>query len=416
MNKNSFQIPQPKKIKVASITPFWRFRDYFDFFYNILFKNSEQLKLNISQSIKNIHNIDFDFSYFFDSGKSAIYFSLLALGLSKGDKVIIPSFTCRAVLFALFEAKVEPILMDIDDDYNLDLLALSALNDLEGIKAIILPNMYGKINSNYKLINKIKRKGIIVIEDNATSFGSTYSSEIISDAVIYSFNTGKMINGSGGGIVFLRNKVNSSLLRQVNDSQMSKVLIRFIRNLITLRYRKKLSPIINLIRDKNKNQLTLDDYYSVKDQNINKVQKYFNCKNVSLFNLSLVDSQLRSYEKVKFLYIDLFQKYNSKLELSSRLNHNEMPNYFVLEIDKKINRYALGSFLSSKGIEVFWSYFPIHKIQIYKDIKFIGSLAATNKKWSNFLYMPFNVFVKETDVELVCNLYKNFVSKCEHDK
>jgi dTDP-4-amino-4,6-dideoxygalactose transaminase len=197
-------------------------------------------------------------------------------------------------------------------------------------------------------------------------------------------------------------------LNQVNESKKSKVLIRFIRDLITLRYRKKSSYIINLLRNKNKNQLSLDDYYSLKDEKSHKNQKYFNCRNISLLNLLLVDSQLRDFGKMKHLYMDLLQKYNSKLGLSSRLNQDEVPNYFVLEIDKKIDRYALGSFLSSIGIEVFWSYFPIHKIKIYKDIKSIGNLTMTNKKWCNFLYLPFNLFVKEADVEFICSSYKKF--------
>lgn len=235
-NKDSYQILQPRRIKIAAITPYWLLKDYLSLAGKYLFnKNGKQVESNIIRKIKEIHNINLQYSYFFNSGSSAIYFALIALGINKGDKVIIPSFTCRAVLFALLEAKVEPILADIDEDYNLDLKSLSLVSDLEDIKAIILPNMYGKINCNYEFIKKLKRKGIIVIEDNATSFGSSYDSEILSDAMIYSFNIGKMVNGSGGGLVFMKNEVNLSILKQVEDPKNSQILIRFLKDLIILR-------------------------------------------------------------------------------------------------------------------------------------------------------------------------------------
>ena len=413
MNNDSFQILQPKKIKIASLTPFWRLKDYFTIIFNTFFKNSRLLKNDIVESIVDIHNIDFKYSYFVDSGKSAIYFSLKALNLNKGDKVIIPSFTCRAVLFALLEAKVEPIFADIDEDYNLNLETLISIDDLDDIKAIILPNMYGKINCNYQLIKKLKRKGIIIIEDNATSFGSAYDSEILSDAMIYSFNMGKMINGSGGGIVFLRSAANSKLLSQIKDQKKIEVIIRFIKDLIVLRYRKKSSYFISLLRKKVINKSSLDDFYSLKDMEYQVTQKYFNCKKISKLSLLLVSSQLKDFRKIKQLYANLLDTYNANLGLSSRFSKNEVPSYFLLEIDEKTNRYSLGDYLSNQGIECSWSYYPIHKIKIYKDIKQIDNLAITNKKWSNFLYLPFNLFVTRSDVEFVCKCYEEFMKKHE---
>ena len=412
--KDDYQIVQPSWIKIAAITPYWLYKDYVSVVKNYIFtKNDKKVKSRIINKIKKINNIDLDYSYFVDSGSSAIFFALISLGINKGDKVVIPSFTCRAVLFALLEAKVKPIFADIDEDYNLDLESLSLVNDLEDIKAIVLPNMYGKINRNYKLIGKLKRKGIMFIEDNATSFGSYYDDEILSDAIIYSFNIGKMINGSGGGVVFIKNEVNLSVFNNFRDSTKTEVLIRFLRDLIIIRYRKRLSYIKKIIKKNDTPQSNLDELYSLKDLKKQETQKYLNCKNISLLNLLLIDSQLKGFCKMRQLYDSLMQSYNFHFKLTNRLNKNELPNYFLLELSHKLNRYELGNYLSNRGVECFWSYFPIHKIKLYKDIEKINDLVITEKKWNNFLYLPFNLFVTESDVKYIYQCCKEFIETHE---
>tara|TARA_B110000027_G_C16113297_1_gene298892 strand:- start:229 stop:1482 length:1254 start_codon:yes stop_codon:yes gene_type:complete len=412
--KDDYQIVQPSWIKIAAITPYWLYKDYVSLVKNYIFtKNDKKVKSRIINKIKKINNIDLDYSYFVDSGSSAIFFALISLGINKGDKVVIPSFTCRAVLFALLEAKVKPIFADIDEDYNLDLESLSLVNDLEDIKAVVLPNMYGKINRNYKLIGKLKRKGIMFIEDNATSFGSYYDDEILSDAIIYSFNIGKMINGSGGGVVFIKNEVNLSVFNNFRDSTKTEVLIRFLRDLIIIRYRKRLSYIKKIIKKNDTPQSNLDELYSLKDLKKQETQKYLNCKNISLLNLLLIDSQLKGFCKMRQLYDSLMQSYNFHFKLTNRLNKNELPNYFLLELSHKLNRYELGNYLSNRGVECFWSYFPIHKIKLYKDIEKINDLVITEKKWNNFLYLPFNLFVTESDVKYIYQCCKEFIETHE---
>ncbi len=410
-NKDSYQILQPNRIKIAAITPCWSYREYLSLASKHLFNNNEQIKLNIEKKIKTIHNINFEHSYFFNSARSAVYFTLISLGIKKGDKVIVPSFTCRALLFALLKAEVEPIFADIDEDYNLDLESLIQLDDFNNIKAIVLPNMFGKLNRNYSLIATIKKKGIIIIEDNATAFGSSYNTEILSDAVIYSFNIGKILNSSGGGVVFMRQQAGSKELDLIHDSQIVDTLKIFIKYLIVLRYRKKLSYIKSFFRKRNKNDISLDDYYSSKDRDLIKKSNFFVLEHISPLNLLLINSQLKEFHKLQGFYNSLNRKYNSVFSIRNRFKKNELPNYFVLEIDKKINRYSLGDYLSENGVEVFWSYFPIHMIKLYKDIRIIGNLTVTEEKWNHFLYLPFNQFVKDQDLKVIGKYYYDFLKK-----
>jgi len=55
------------------------------------------------------------------NGTLAIYLSLLALGIKKGDEVIVPDFTFNASASPVVFAGAEPIFVDIhDSDFNID--------------------------------------------------------------------------------------------------------------------------------------------------------------------------------------------------------------------------------------------------------------------------------------------------------
>ena len=55
-----------------------------------------------------------------NSGRSAQYLILRALGLSKTDQVLLQAFTCIAVPNAVLWVGAQPVFADIDESYNLD--------------------------------------------------------------------------------------------------------------------------------------------------------------------------------------------------------------------------------------------------------------------------------------------------------
>jgi dTDP-4-amino-4,6-dideoxygalactose transaminase len=413
INKDTFQILQPKLIKLALFPPFWVLKDYI-YVVSRFFKNNNQLiTSNLKLKLQELHNIHFDNCFFFNSGKSSIYFAILATGVKEGDKVLIPSFTCRAVLFALLKAKVEPVFADIDKDYNLDLEKILK-NDIKDIKAIVMPNMFGKINRKYTLIKEFQRKGIKVIEDNATSFGSYYENEITSDAIVFSFNIGKMINGSGGGAVFIKNQVDLKTHDIYIKPSFQSTLLNFIKMIFLSRYRKFLSLLITFIKRSNKNQTSLDNYYTSKDKRLLNLKHYFDFCQMSNLSLYLIDSQLKRFNNLKNHYLKLYKHYQRSFEFTETFKNNELPNYIVYEFEG-ISRYDLGAYLSKKGVEVSWSYFPIHMIKIYKDIQVLGDLKATNSMWNNFIYLPFHAFLKEKDIFTISD-YCNKFMQTKNDK
>ncbi|MGH9048090.1 MAG: DegT/DnrJ/EryC1/StrS family aminotransferase [Acidimicrobiales bacterium] len=108
------------------------------------------------------------------NGTDALQIAQMALGIGRGDEVIMPGFTyiATAETTALLGAK--PVYVDIDPrTYNLD-PALVEAAITPRTKAIIAVSLYGQC-ADFDAINPIAaRHGIPVIEDAAQSFGASY--------------------------------------------------------------------------------------------------------------------------------------------------------------------------------------------------------------------------------------------------
>ncbi|MGP1580028.1 MAG: DegT/DnrJ/EryC1/StrS family aminotransferase [Wolinella sp.] len=139
------------------------------------------------------------------SGTSAIFLSLLALGIKAGDEVITTPFTffATAEMIALVGAK--PVFVDIDEKtYNIDANKIEQAIT-KRTKAIMPVSLFGQI-SDMKQINEIAKKhNLSVIEDAAQSFGATQEgvrSGNLSHVATTSFFPAKPLGcyGDGGAI------------------------------------------------------------------------------------------------------------------------------------------------------------------------------------------------------------------------
>lgn len=141
-----------------------------------------------------------------NSGTNALYLALLSLELEKNDEVIIPSFSCIALLNAISYTKAKPKIVDInEDDYNISLDKIK--KDInKKTKAIIAPHMFG---DGIRNIEEIVGLGIPVIEDCALSIGANINGKKVgsfSDLSIFSFYSTKVMATGQGGMVLSSSK------------------------------------------------------------------------------------------------------------------------------------------------------------------------------------------------------------------
>jgi dTDP-4-amino-4,6-dideoxygalactose transaminase len=141
------------------------------------------------------------------SGTAALHLALRMLGVGRGDRVYVSTFTfCGSVNPILYEG-AEPVFVDSDASWTMDpaLLeeALSA-DDRRGTlpKAVVAVDLYGQIADYDRIAAVCARFGVPLIEDAAEALGATDRARkagSFGDFAILSFNGNKIITTSGGG-------------------------------------------------------------------------------------------------------------------------------------------------------------------------------------------------------------------------
>ena len=111
----------------------------------------------------------------------ALYGILKSLGVSPGDSVFVPGFTCFAVPAAVLFAGAKPLYVDIDPKtFNISLSALESVwNDSSraNIKAIVIQHTFGMPADLNLILGWAREHGIATIEDCAHAWGSLYRNE-----------------------------------------------------------------------------------------------------------------------------------------------------------------------------------------------------------------------------------------------
>ena len=147
------------------------------------------------------------------SGTAALHLSLLALGVKKGDEVIIPTHVCTALLNVVHYVGATPVLADADlADANIS--AADVHNKItRRTRAVIVPHMFGFPADLAPLL----RPGVPVIEDGAQALGARYAGKPVGSwgrISAFSFYATKIMATGEGGMVASRDEV---LVARVRD-------------------------------------------------------------------------------------------------------------------------------------------------------------------------------------------------------
>ena len=137
------------------------------------------------------------------SGSAALRVALESLGVRPGDQVIIPAFTYVATAEAVLQSGAELVIVDIDDTFTMDPVALEAAITSK-TKVIIPVHMMGAPADIGKINNIARQFGIKVVEDSAQAVGGSFCGQhlgTIGDLGCFSFDAGKVMNTGEGGMV-----------------------------------------------------------------------------------------------------------------------------------------------------------------------------------------------------------------------
>ncbi|HEV8662902.1 MAG TPA: aminotransferase class I/II-fold pyridoxal phosphate-dependent enzyme [Candidatus Methylomirabilis sp.] len=134
------------------------------------------------------------------SGTAALHLALLALEVGPGDAVLIPSYTCAALLHAVRLAGAEPLLADVDPATgNMDPEAAARAKGSR-CRALIPVHTFGWPAD----VEALRGLGVPIIEDCAQALGATAGGRPVGssgEAAICSFYATKLIATGEGGMV-----------------------------------------------------------------------------------------------------------------------------------------------------------------------------------------------------------------------
>lgn len=243
---------------------------------------------------ENVRDLEKEVSTYFNkkytcatiNGFSAIHLALLALNIKPGDEVIIPAYTCFALLYPIRLIGATAVFADIADNaFNMSVATVENVLTAK-TKAIIWPHMFG-FPADLNIPGSLKK---ITIEDVAQSMGGMFKTKILgsfTDISISSFYATKNITAGDGGTVSL----NSDRLRKkiediryyggkskLKDKQYYNYKMGNLNAALALSQLKKIPTVI----EKRKNIASqYDSFFSAfsKDVHTSFENKYFSCYN-----------------------------------------------------------------------------------------------------------------------------------------
>ncbi len=146
------------------------------------------------------------------NGTDALSLALMALGVSIGDAVFVPSFTFAATAEVVPFIGATPIFVDVDaETFNLDTTSLKrAIEEARRLgltpKCVIPVDLFGLPADFNSIIPIAREHGMRVVDDAAQGFGAQYHNRVVgslADITTTSFFPAKPLGCYGdGGAVF----------------------------------------------------------------------------------------------------------------------------------------------------------------------------------------------------------------------
>lgn len=314
-----------------------------------------------------------------NTGTDALYLSAHALGFGPGDEVITVAHTFIATIGAIVQCGATPILVDITDDFNMDMDKVEAAITPR-TKGIIPVHLNGHVCNMDKLMAIAKKHNLRVIEDAAQALGAKYKnkrSASFGDTGIFSFYPAKMLGTAGdGGMVC------------TNDASLARTLRAF--------------------RDNG------------RVESVDVIECFGWCTRLDNLHAALLHMKFKRFDACVERRRQIAKLYGEGLvNVGDIVAHPVSgPDYFDVYqnyVIRSKHRNALFDHMKSSGVEVLISWrVPNHKQKALKLDHF--KLPETEQISEEVLSLPMYPELTDGEVEIVIGTVKQFFSSGKHKK
>lgn len=164
--------------------------------------NGKKVK-EFEESFAKLHHVKYCLGV--TNGTHALELALTALGIGKGDEVIVPAVTFISTGSSVISCNAMPVLVDIDSDTFCMTPEAFEAAITPRTKAVIPVHMAGHCCDMERICEVARKYNIKVIEDAAHGHGGMCKEKMLGsygDAAIFSFQNGKIMTcGEGGAFV-----------------------------------------------------------------------------------------------------------------------------------------------------------------------------------------------------------------------
>lgn len=306
------------------------------------------------------------------SGTDALTLSLKALGIGKGDEIIVPAFTFIASVSPIVLLGAKPVLVDILPDKPTINYSQVENAITERTKAILPVHLYG-YSCDMQNINKMAKKhNLFVIEDACQAHGSKYKNKkagTFGDIAAFSFYPGKNLGSYGdAGAIVTSNKLLAEKVRMLRDHGQKK---KYRHEVIG--YNSRLDTI-----------------------------------NAAVLKIKL--PYLEEWNKKRRQLANLYSKLLRNLPIELPFENNvAIPNYHLYVI-KTSKRDKLYTYLRNKNIFCGIHYpFPLHLQPALKSLNYkAGDFPSSEKFARTCLSLPMFPHLSEKEVYFVAKQISAF--------
>lgn len=312
-----------------------------------------------------------------NSATAALHLALKAIGLKRGDEVILPTNTFIATAEVVTYFGATPVLCDIEEDTHN--MAVSGIEKLitRRTKAVIPVHFGGMPCDMDEIMEVAKKRGLAVIEDAAHALPSEYKGRMIGtigDLTCFSFYATKTLAMGEGGMVVTANEAYADRVR--------------------------INRMHGISRDAwDRYTLQGNWYYEVVDNGF----KY----NTTDIHAALGLAQLRKLDAMNDARLRIAAAYDSAFAGSRVTAQALRPDRTTcrhLYVIKTANRDELHEKLKQDGIGTSVHFIPVHKHPHYRKTYGYRDAAypAANRVFAKALSLPIYPDMTPEQVEHVC--------------
>ena len=319
------------------------------------------------------------------NGTVALHLALAALGIGKGDEVIVPSFTMIATAFAVCYTGAIPVFVDADKDtWNIDVNKIEE-KITSKTKAIIPVHIFGNPCDMDKIVEIAKKYNLLIIEDAAESHGAIYKGKktgSFSDLACFSFFANKNVTTGEGGMVVTNNEEYYKLAKYYKNVCFPVDSPRtYLHDDIGFNYRmSNIHAAIGLAQTEK-----ADEYREMRIRNANLYKKYLESVPGIIFQKDEADSI--NVHWMNSIIIDKNKYGHSKDELVEYLKKNNIET-----------RLLFKSMAKQKSLQKF-------------GCDCSGEYSVTDWLSENGFYLPSASSLIEDDIKHICSVIEEFRSK-----